>query len=67
VVGLRYASAIAAGAAAAGFSTIRSERQLMEQLDYQRWFVGLGVDEPVWVPTVFTKNGDRLLEAHVRR
>src|SRR5215212_4957245 len=50
------------------FYTIRSERQLMEQLDYNllyRWFVGLGVDEPVWVPTVFTKNRDRLLEADV--
>src|SRR3979411_998487 len=52
------------------FYTIRSERQLMEQLDYNllyRWFVGLGVDEPVWVPTVFTKNRDRLLEAEVAR
>ena len=52
------------------FYTIRSERQLMEQLDYNllyRWFVGLGVDEPVWVPTVFTKNRDRLLEADVAR
>src|SRR5262249_49198444 len=48
------------------FYTIRSEIQLMEQLDYNllyRWFVGLGVDEPVWVPTVFTKNRERLLEA----
>jgi len=39
--------------------TIRSERQLMEQLDYNllfRWFVGLNMDEPVWDPTVFTKN-----------
>ena len=48
--------------------TIRSERQLMEQLDYNllfRWFVGLGVDDPVWVPTVFTKNRDRLLDADV--
>jgi transposase len=47
------------------FYTIRSERQLMEQLHYNllyRWFVGLGVDDPVWVPTVFTKNRDRLLE-----
>ena len=45
--------------------TIRSERQLMEQLDYNllyRWFVGLQPDDPVWVPTVFTKNRDRLLE-----
>jgi len=52
------------------FYTIRSETQLMEQLDYNllyRWFVGLGVDEAVWVPTVFTKNRDRLLEAEVAR
>jgi transposase len=50
------------------FYTIRSETQLMEQLHYNllyRWFVGLGVDEPVWVPTVFTKNRERLLEAEV--
>ena len=50
------------------FYTIRSERQLMEQLDYNllyRWFVGLGVDEAVWVPTVFTKNRDRLLEGDI--
>ena len=41
----------------------------MEQLDYNllyRWFVGLGVDEAVWVPTVFTKNRDRLLERTLR-
>jgi transposase len=52
------------------FYTIRSETQLMEQLHYNllyRWFVGLGVDEMVWVPTVFTKNRDRLLEAEVAR
>jgi len=52
------------------FYSIRSERQLMEQLDYNllyRWFAGLGVDEKVWVPTVFTKNRDRLLEADVAR
>lgn len=44
--------------------TIRSERQLIEQLDYNllfRWFVGLDPDDPVWVPTVFTKNRDRLI------
>ena len=44
--------------------SVRSERQLMEQLEYNllfRWFVGLSIDEPVWVPTVFTKNRDRLL------
>jgi transposase len=48
--------------------TIRSERQLMEQLHYNllfRWFVGLGIDEPVWVPTVFTKNRDRLLAGNI--
>src|SRR5712692_2052006 len=45
--------------------TIRSERLLMEQLDYNllfRWFVGLNMDEAVWVPTVFSKNRERLLE-----
>jgi transposase len=48
--------------------TVRSERMLMEQLGYNllfRWFVGLNMDEPVWVPTVFTKNRDRLLEGDV--
>lgn len=48
--------------------SVRSERMLMEQLDYNllfRWFVGLTPDEPVWVPTVFTKNRDRLLEGEV--
>ena len=52
------------------FYTIRSERQLMEQLQYNllyRWFVGLGVNDPVWVPTVFSKNRDRLLKAEVAR
>ncbi len=45
------------------FYGIRSERQLMEQLDYNllyRWFVGLSPDEPVWDPTTFTKNRERL-------
>jgi transposase len=48
--------------------TIRSERQLMEQLDYNllyRWFVGLAPDDGVWVPTVFTKNRDRLLDGNL--
>jgi transposase len=48
--------------------TIRSERMLMEQLDYNllfRWFVGLGMDDAVWVPTVFSKNRDRLLEGDI--
>jgi len=50
--------------------SIRSERQLMEQMDYNllfRWFVGLGIDDPVWVPTVFTKNRDRLLTTDMSR
>ena len=49
--------------------SIRSERMLMEQLEYNllfRWFVGLNMDEPVWVPTVFSKNRDRLLEGDSR-
>src|SRR6185295_9154740 len=44
--------------------TIRSERQLMEQLEYNllfRWFVGLGIDDAVWSPTTFSKNRERLL------
>lgn len=48
--------------------SIRSERMLMEQLDYNllfRWFVGLNMDDPVWVPTVFSKNRDRLLEGDI--
>ena len=47
------------------FYSIRSERQLMEQVQYNllyRWFIGLAMEEPVWVPTVFTKNRERLLE-----
>ena len=48
--------------------TVRSERLLMEQLQYNllfRWFVGLSMDDPVWVPTVFSKNRDRLLEGDI--
>jgi transposase len=48
--------------------TVRSERMLMEQLEYNllfRWFVGLNMDDPVWDPTVFSKNRDRLLAADV--
>jgi transposase len=48
--------------------TIRSERQLMEQLDYNllfRWFVGLNPDDAVWVPTVFTKNRERLMDGNI--
>jgi transposase len=50
------------------FYGIRSERQLMEQLDYNllyRWFVGLSPDDPVWDPSVFTKNRDRLQSGEV--
>jgi transposase len=52
------------------FYSIRSERLLMEQLDYNilfRWFVGLAMDEPIWAPTVFTKNRDRLLNQDLAR
>jgi transposase len=48
--------------------TVRSERLLMEQLEYNllfRWFVGLDIDDPVWDATVFTKNRDRLLARDV--
>lgn len=50
--------------------TVRSERMLIEQLDYNllfRWFVGLNMDDGVWDVTVFTKNRDRLLKAEVAR
>ena len=48
--------------------SIRSERLLMEQLDYNllfRWFVGLEIDDPVWSPTTFSKNRERLLEGDI--
>lgn len=48
--------------------TVRSERMLMEQLDYNllfRWFVGMNIDDPVWDVTVFTKNRERLLSADI--
>lgn len=48
--------------------SIRSERQLMEQLDYNllfRWFVGLNIDDPVWDATVFSKNRERLIAGEV--
>jgi transposase len=48
--------------------TVRSERLLMEQLDYNllfRWFVGLNMDDPVWDPTTFTKNRQRLLDGEI--
>jgi transposase len=50
--------------------SVRSERLLMEEIDYSvlfRWFVGMNLDEPVWDVTVFTKNRDRLLKADVAR
>lgn len=50
--------------------SIRSERHLMEQMNYNllfRWFVGLGIDDAVWIPTVFTKNRDRLLSTEMSR
>jgi transposase len=48
--------------------TIRSERLLMEEIDYSvlfRWFIGLSMDEPIWHPTTFTKNRDRLLQGDI--
>jgi transposase len=50
------------------FYSIRSERQLMERIEFDllfRWFVGLGIDEPVWDHSTFSKNRDRLLEGAV--
>src|SRR5277367_4551517 len=50
------------------FYTIRSERQLMERLEFDllfRWFVGIGVDDPAWDHSSFTKNRDRLLEGDI--
>ena len=50
--------------------SVRSERLLMEEIDYNllfRWFVGLNADDEVWDATVFTKNRDRLLEADVAK
>ena len=48
--------------------SVRSERQLMEQMDYNllfRWFVGLNMDDPIWDVTVFTKNRERLMRGEV--
>ena len=50
--------------------SIRSERLLMEEISYSmlyRWFVGLDLDEPIWVATVFSKNRERLLEGDIAR
>jgi len=50
------------------FYTVRSERQLMERLEFDllfRWFVGLGIDDAAWDHSVFSKNRDRLLEADI--
>ena len=47
---------------------MRSERLLMEEIDYSvlyRWFIGLGMDEPIWSPTTFSKNRDRLLQSDI--
>jgi transposase len=50
------------------FHSIRSERQLMERLEFDllfRWFVGIGVDDAAWDHSTFSKNRDRLLEGHI--
>ena len=52
------------------FYSVRSERQLMERLEFDllfRWFVGIGIDDPVWDHSTFSKNRDRLLMARLRR
>jgi transposase len=52
------------------FYSIRSERQLMERLEFDllfKWFVGLGIDDGVWDHSTFSKNRDRLLTARLRR
>ena len=52
------------------FYSVRSEALLIEQLDYNllfRWFVGLAIDDPVWDPSTFSKNRDRLIEAPTSR
>jgi transposase len=52
------------------FYTIRAERQLVERIEFDllfRWFVGLGVDDPVWDATTFTKNRDRLLAGDIAK
>jgi transposase len=52
------------------FFSVRSERQLMQQISYNmlfRWFIGLAMDAPVWDVTVFTKNRDRMLEGNIAR
>src|SRR6202012_6226143 len=50
------------------FYSVRSERQLMERIEFDllfRWFVGLGIDDPVWDHSSFSKNRDRLLEGEI--
>jgi transposase len=50
------------------FYSLRSERQLMDRLEFDlllRWFVGLGLDDPVWDHSTFSKNRDRLLEGEI--
>jgi hypothetical protein len=50
------------------FYSVRSERQLMERVEFDllfRWFVGIGIDDPVWDHSAFTKNRDRLLEGEI--
>jgi len=50
------------------FYGVRSERQLMERMEFDllfRWFVGFGVDDPVWDHSTFSKNRDRLLDGEI--
>ena len=57
-------------AIASGACSIRSERQLVEPIDYNllfRWFVGLGIDDAMWNHAVFSKNRDRLFTSEMAR
>src|SRR5215471_6879834 len=50
------------------FYSVRSERQLMERLEFDllfRWFIGIGIDDPVWDHSTFSKNRDRLLDGEI--
>ena len=67
-VGRRLRRRNSAGALLQVFYSIRSERLLVEQIDYNllfRWFVGLGMDDAVWNHAVFSKNRERLLTSEV--
>lgn len=66
--GSRSRRSVCCGPLLQAFLSVRSQRQLMEQIDYNllfRWFVVLGIDDPVWDHSAVSKNRDRLLDADV--